>query len=136
MVSAIDTASGQLFAACLGEASVRRLFEVDLKFKRQTGRRSACALGRPGGAQFDASALTELQAQCQARADGAVVVGVSALAAPVLDNRGQIVLALTAIGTLAALDTCWDGPQAALLRQAARTASALLGWQPHPTPSA
>ena len=52
-------------------------------------------------------------------------------------DRGQLVLALPAIGPSAALDTRWDGPLAALLRQAAQAASARLGWQPAtsaPTP--
>ena len=53
-------------------------------------------------------------------------------AAPVRDHRGQIVLALTAIGPSAALDTRWDGLLARQLRQAAQAASARLGWLPDP----
>ena len=71
-----------------------------------------------------------MQAQGLGRADGAVVAGVSAMAAPVFDHRGHLVLALTAIGPSAALDTRWDSPVAALLRQAAAAASARLGYRP------
>jgi DNA-binding IclR family transcriptional regulator len=121
--SITGTASGQLFAAWLGEAA-RPLYEAE--------RRAAGARSLPAWTQFAARTLAEVRAQGLARADGAVVAGVSALAAPVLDHRGQIVLALTAIGPSAALDTRWDGTLAALLRQAAQAASARLGWQPPP----
>jgi len=122
--SITGTASGQLFAAWLGDAA-RPLYEAE--------RRAAGARSLPTWGQFSAGTLAEVRAQGLARADGAVVAGVSALAAPVLDHRGQIVLALTAIGPSAALDTRWDGPLAALLRQAAQATSARLGWQPPPT---
>jgi DNA-binding IclR family transcriptional regulator len=124
--SITGTASGQLFAAWLGEAA-RPLYEAE---RRAAGLRKLSTW-----AQFAAGTLAEVRAQGLARADGAVVAGVSALAAPVLDHRGQIVLALTAIGPSAALDTRWDGPMAALLRQAAQAASARLGWQSPPAPS-
>ena len=123
--SITGTASGQLFAAWLGDAA-RPLYEAE--------RRAAGARQLPSWARFAAGTLAEVRAQGLARADGAVVAGVSALAAPVLDHRGQIVLALTAIGPSAALDTRWDGPMAALLRQAAQAASARLGWQSPPAP--
>jgi len=149
--SITGTASGQLFAAYLGEASVRPLYEAERqaerqserqserqaarRSERQSERRSAVAPDRPGWALFDATTLTEVRAQGLARADGGVVAGVSALAAPVLDHSGQIVLSLTAIGPSAAFDTRWDGPLAALLRQAAQAASARLGWQPASPPA-
>ena len=69
-----------------------------------------------------------MRAQGLSRAESGVVAGVSALAAPVLDHRGQIVLALTAIGPSAALDTSWQGQTAQLLRQAAAEVSARLGY--------
>jgi DNA-binding IclR family transcriptional regulator len=122
--SITGTASGQLFAAWLDAATVRPLYDAE--------RRSAGARHLPTWAQFAATTLAEVRAQGLARADGGVVAGVSALAAPVLDHRGQIVLALTAIGPSAALDTRWDGALADQLRQAGTAASARLGWQQNP----
>jgi DNA-binding IclR family transcriptional regulator len=69
------------------------------------------------------------------RADGlarvvdAAVPGVSALAAPVFDASGALVLSLTAIGPTAVLDTAAGGSAAVLLQQAAAGLSALLGWR-------
>lgn len=117
--SIVGTASGQLFAAHLPEALVRPLYEAE-----------AAASGRMDWAAFAAGVLTEVRAQGLSRADGAIVAGVSALAAPVFDHRGAIVLGLVAIGPSAALDTAWDGVLARQLRQAAAELSARLGWRP------
>jgi DNA-binding IclR family transcriptional regulator len=127
--SIAGTASGQLYAACLPEALVRPLYEAE----RETGRRAGNSL--PTWAAFARNTLAEVRSQGLARADGAVVAGVSALAAPVRDHRGEIVLALTAIGPSAALDTGWSGPMAGLLRSAGAEASARLGWRADASPS-
>ena len=128
--SITGTASGQVFAAWLGDVA-RPLYEAE---RRSASRAGAAAL--PTWARFVATTLAEVRAQSLGRADGAVVAGVSAMAAPVLDHRGQIVLALTAIGPSAALDTRWDSPVAMRLRQAAAGASARLGHRPGSTTDA
>jgi DNA-binding IclR family transcriptional regulator len=125
--SITGTASGQLFAAWLGEAA-RPLYEAERRASAKAGP-SGTSGTLPTWARFTSTTLAEVREQGLARADGAVVAGVSALAAPVLDHRGAIVLALTAIGPSAALDTGWDGSMAALLRHAAAAASARLGYR-------
>lgn len=125
--SITGTASGQVYAAWLGEAA-RPLYEAE---RREAARAGAAPL--PTWAQFEKTTLAEVRTQGLGRADGAVVAGVSAMAAPVFDHRGAIVLALTAIGPSAALDTGWHSPVAALLRQAAAAASARLGYRPAET---
>lgn len=127
--SITGTASGQVYAAWLGDAA-RPLYEAE---RREAARAGSVTL--PTWAQFERTTLAEVQAQGLGRADGAVVAGVSAMAAPVFDHRGHLVLALTAIGPSAALDTRWDGPVATLLRQAAAAASARLGYRPGGTAS-
>ena len=125
--SITGTASGQLFAAHLPEAAARPLYEAE--------RRAAGKGQLPGWSAFAANTLAEVRQQGLSRTDGAVVAGVSALAAPVFDHRGQIVLALTAIGPSAALDTRWDGPLATMMREAAAAVSARLGHRPEPAAS-
>ena len=122
--SITGTASGQLFAAWLDEAVARPLYEAE----RRAAGTGPGAL--PTWPQFARSTLAEVRQQGLSRADGAVVAGVSALAAPVFDHRGHIVLALTAIGPSAALDTRWDGPMAMLMREAGSAVSARLGHRP------
>ena len=121
--SITGTAAGQLFAAWLGDAA-RPLYEAE---RRNASRSGSAAL--PSWAQFEKTTLAEVRAQGLSRADGAVVAGVSAMAAPVFDHRATMVLALTAIGPSAALDTRWDSPVAVLLRQAAAAGSARLGYR-------
>jgi len=120
--SIAGTASGQLYAAFLPEALPRPLYDAE---RRATG---AGAL--PTWAQLARTTLAEVRRQGLARSEGAVVAGVSALAAPVFDPRGTIVLALTVIGPSAALDTRWDGPLAGLMRSAAAGVSTRLGYRP------
>ncbi|MEO7850624.1 MAG: IclR family transcriptional regulator C-terminal domain-containing protein, partial [Rubrivivax sp.] len=57
----------------------------------------------------------------------ALVPGVSAMAAPVFDAAGRIVLSLTAIGPSAVFDARFDGTVAQALRGCARELSAQLG---------
>jgi DNA-binding IclR family transcriptional regulator len=123
--SITGTASGQLFAAYLPESIARPLYEDE--------RRAAGKGQLPGWVPFAASTLAEVHRQGLSRTDGAVVAGVSALAAPVFDHRGHIVLALTAIGPSAALDTRWDGPLATMMRDAAAAVSARLGHRAEAT---
>ena len=49
------------------------------------------------------------------------------MAAPVFDERGAIVLSLTAIGPGAMVDTRWDGVVATTLRAAAQRLSKQMG---------
>lgn len=122
--SITGTASGQLFAAYLPESIARPLYEDE--------RRAAGKSRLPGWTAFAASTLAEVRRQGLSRTDGAVVAGVSALAAPVFDHRGHIVLALTAIGPSAALDTRCGGPLATMMRDAAAAVSARLGHRTGP----
>jgi DNA-binding IclR family transcriptional regulator len=107
------TASGRLFAAYLPPAVL------------------AATLGAEE-ARLDAAFTRELatvRRQQLARVVDAAVPGVSALAAPVFDAGGVLVLGLVAIGPTAVLDTASDGAAAVVLRQAAAALSALLGWR-------
>lgn len=123
--SIAGTASGQLFAALLPADQVRPLYEAE----RQTR-------ALPTWAAFQKTTLTEVRHQGLGRSDGAVVAGVSAMSAPVFDHRGQVVLAITAIGPSAALDLGADGAPARLLREAAASVSTRLGHRRETTATA
>jgi len=62
--------------------------------------------------------------------EGVALPGLSALAAPVFDARGQLVLSLTAIGPSATFDASVDGAVARALKPAALQLSTRLGWKP------
>jgi len=113
VMSLRGTASGRLFAAFLPHASVSAALgaeadTIDAAFERE---------------------LAAVRTDGLARVVDAAVPGVSALAAPVFDASGALVLSLTAIGPTAVLDTAAGGSAAVLLQQAAAGLSALLGWR-------
>ncbi len=114
------TASGRLFAAWLPRAQVQPVLKEE---DRAAGR-------RPAG--FDAALQNELQA---VRDEGISWVqdrslpGISAMAAPVFDNGGRLVLALTAIGTTSGMDLHPQGRLALRLKAEAAALSARLGWR-------
>lgn len=118
--SLAGTASGRLFAAFAPAELTRPVYEAE----RRAAGSARGAL--PGWPEFQRR-LDEVRRHGLGRAEGAVLAGVSALSAPVFDHRGAIVLAITAIGPSAALDTRWQGPVANALRDAARSVSARLG---------
>lgn len=119
--SIAGTASGKLFAAFLPGPKVRELYEAECR---------AGAAGEgpavPPWGEFEAG-LEAVRRQQLSCTEGGVVAGVSALSAPVFDHRGQIVLALTLIGTSAAFDVSAEGAVARDLRAAAAEASLRLG---------
>ena len=103
-----------------------------------TGARAAAAEGLSAGAvsrngppaRIDGELRVAME---QARHDGlaaivdGAVAGVSAMAVPVFDDHGRMLLALTAIGPGPAFDTRLDGGVARALRGAARALSGVAG---------
>lgn len=128
--SLTGTASGRLFGAYLDEAVVRAALEAE-RARVQQGRADAEA-GMPAPpplpdwAAFEVQ-LREVRKRGLSRSEGEVLPGISAMAAPVFDAAGRIVIALTAIGASAVFDTRWDGSLAKALREAAADISTRLG---------
>jgi DNA-binding IclR family transcriptional regulator len=71
--------------------------------------------------------LDEVRRHGMSRSRGEVVAGVGAMAAPVFDHTGVIVLSITAIGPDGTFDTAWDGALAMALRSCAQACSQKLG---------
>ena len=137
--SLANTASGRLFAAYLDAPTVKARLAEDRT--HQAGHREAPVPGMPPPArvpswnEFEAQ-LSEVRAHGLSRSVGEVLPGVNAMAAPVFDHTGAIVLSVTAIGPAAVFETRWDGPLAAALRACAAQASQRLGWKRASPPSA
>ncbi|WP_162577886.1 IclR family transcriptional regulator [Variovorax sp. PBS-H4] len=73
--------------------------------------------------------IDQVRERGMARAMGDFMAGMSAFAAPVLDDRGRLVLAITVLGYKAGFDHRWNGPVAQALREAAQALSRTLGHQ-------
>ncbi|MDZ7814110.1 MAG: IclR family transcriptional regulator [Ideonella sp.] len=114
VMSLRDTASGLLFAACLPQAQWQPLLALEAE---------------PVSAKDLAAILADVRAEGLARVDGTAVPGVSAIAVPVRDGSGQVVLALTAIGPSAKVDLRLDGPLVSQLTGRAARLSQRLGYR-------
>ncbi|NDY91693.1 IclR family transcriptional regulator [Ideonella livida] len=112
VMSLKGTASGQLFAACLPQAEVRAAWPAEEVWD-----------------EAFSQTLSTIRTQDLAWVDGSAVPGVRAMAAPVRDGSGRLVLSLTAIGPSALVNLDARGPLAQALRQAAGQLSAQLGWR-------
>jgi DNA-binding IclR family transcriptional regulator len=120
VMSLRGTASGLLFAAYMPAGEVLRALATE----------AAEAGGGAAPRRIDdtlARQLDEIRRHGVSRAVDALVTGVSAMAAPVFDERGAIVLSLTAIGPSAMVDTHWEGVVATTLRDAAQRLSKQMG---------
>ncbi len=109
VMSLSGTASGRLFAAHLPAAVVKAALDQE--------------------EMPPADLLEEVRRKGLATSKDGVVAGVSALAAPVFDDSGRIVLTLTAIGPSGSFDLRLNGALAPALRQAGQELSRQLGWR-------
>lgn len=116
VMSLRDTASGRLFAALLPPQEVQAAWPAD---------------EAPPDAAL-AAELAQIRTEGLARVVGTAVAGVNAVAAPVFDGTGRLVLSFTAIGPAAMFDATPDGPVCSALRQAAEGLSLRLGWHVQP----
>ncbi|MEJ8847946.1 IclR family transcriptional regulator [Variovorax rhizosphaerae] len=131
--SLTDTASGRLFGAYMEPAVVKRFLEDERARRKQRDRlESTPQPGMPAAApvpswrEFEAH-LDEVKRHGLSRSTGEIVPGVNAMAAPVFDHKGAIVLAVTAIGAAGVFDSSWDGAVARALKDCARQVSQRLG---------
>jgi DNA-binding IclR family transcriptional regulator len=131
--SLANTASGRLFAAFQPPAFARE--QLGAERRRRKLQPDAAVAGMPptpplpAWRDFDTQ-LAEVRAHRLSRSVGEVVPGVNAMAAPVFDHTGEMVLAITAIGPAAVFDTRWDGAVARALSACADRVSRGLGAPP------
>jgi DNA-binding IclR family transcriptional regulator len=114
VLNVADTATGSLFAAYL-EAPVLAATALDDAER--------ALLAGPAFAQR----LDEIRRRGLARAVDQAVRGAKALAAPLFDDRGRMVVALTLIGLSPDFDAAWNGRLATRLRDEAVELSRRLG---------
>jgi DNA-binding IclR family transcriptional regulator len=129
VVSVRGTASGRLFAALLPRDKVLAALRVDQDDLDDL----AAGAADPAAASFDAefeAELAQIRQTGLSRTIGGTVPGVTALAVPVFDGFGGMVLGLIAIGPSATLDPDPAGPAVRALRQCAEALSRGLGARP------
>ena len=117
------SASGRVFLTYLPEARTRRVVEEELREHGNDSNplavRSMDDLG---------PVIEETRHHRMARVEGHSIEYVSALAAPVFDYRGEVVLSLALFGFKSDFDVSWEGRNARLLERAAAGISERLGY--------
>jgi DNA-binding IclR family transcriptional regulator len=126
------TASGRLFAAYLPAVDIKKTLEEERRREKQRKPGDRPQAGMPPAQPLPSWSafqvqLEEVRAHGASRSENEVIQGVSAMAAPVFDHAGRIVLAVTAIGPSGVFDAGWKGMLATALIRCAQTASERLG---------
>jgi DNA-binding IclR family transcriptional regulator len=120
VMSMAGTATGRLFAAYLP----RQLFESAMA---EDYRRLGPDIATPLQPEAVERQLTEIRQHGISRSVGNPTPGVNSFAAPVFDYSGNIVLAITLMGSAGIFDTAWDGEQARAVKACAEEVSKRLG---------
>lgn len=127
VMSLRNTASGRLFAAHLPQETVLAALNEERMYEDRTALISAPS---PVGIDLAfAQLLEKVRSQGISNAVNVVVPGVSALAAPVFDESGKLVLSLTAIGPSPQFDVGLDGSIATTLKALGKDLSQRLGYR-------
>ncbi len=108
------TGTGKIFAAYKDPAVVLAALEKEAQHSAF------------GEAAF-ALELETIRKNCMASVRDELIAGISAIAVPVFDGFGKLVLALAAIGATSQIDTRFGSAQAKAMREAAERLSARLG---------
>ncbi|CAN5696166.1 IclR family transcriptional regulator [soil metagenome] len=131
--SLTETASGRLFAAYLDAGVIKAMLESE----RRREKAERCKdLGMPppralpSWKEFEpqlAAVRGSVRRQGLSRSEGEVVQGINAMAAPVFDHTGAMVLCITSIGPAGTFDTSPKAPLAESLKACAAQVSQRLG---------
>jgi DNA-binding IclR family transcriptional regulator len=123
VMSLLGTATGRVFAAFLPPKMLETFMDADFG-RASVGHESAKGMTH---AQI-AAAVAEVRQHGLARAVGRPIPGVNAFSAPVFNQSGSIVLAVTTIGAAALFDAEWNSPIAKELLDCTKAISTRLGF--------
>ena len=119
----LNSSSGQLFAAYLPEAKTRQLLRNEIRANKNGSDKRA-----PGSINQAMAVIKDVRKHGLGRVIAQMMPGVSALAAPVFNHRGDIVVAIAAMGAVDSFDARWNGETADLIRGIAQRVSTQLGY--------
>ena len=121
----LESATGRVFAAFYDDAVIQRHLRQQAAGAVGNSEPLAGATGKPMH-----ESIEQVRKRGIARARGDFMSGLSAFAAPILDHRDRLVLAMTVLDYSSDWDHRIDGPVARALQESASRVSASLGRQP------
>lgn len=128
----LTSATGRCFAAFMGQDGpdaqrIGPMLREELARVKKLPRGGLPLLDVPQTPQEVQAMLDETRAQGLGRVVHSLLPGVGGFCAPVFDAQGRLALGLVVLGSVATLDTDWQGAPARTLRESARRLSADLG---------
>lgn len=128
----LSSATGRCFAAFMGDEGhdgqrIGPMIREELARLKKLPRNGPVPLDLPTSMAEVQDMLDEVRRRGLARVVHSLQASVAGFSAPVFDVQGRVVLAMVVLGSVATLDTDWDGGPATALRDAARRLSADLG---------
>lgn len=133
----LTSATGRCFAAFMGQEGrdaqrIAPMIREELARVKKLPRNGLPLEDVPQTLQDVQALLDETRAQGLGRVVHSLLPGVGGFCAPVFDAQGRLALGLVVLGSVATLDTDWNGAPAQALRRCARQLSADLGHRPTP----
>jgi DNA-binding IclR family transcriptional regulator len=122
VLSITKSATGRAFAAFCRTAAVRKMLDLEIKaIATEKGSSSAKIQ------EEIEPIINEIRNHGVARATGSMTPGINGFSAPIYDFTGNMVAALTTLGSVGHFDEAWSGTLADKVRSAAAELSQLLG---------
>ena len=118
----MESATGRIFAAFYDEAAIQRHLRHSEAMSPDNGEELPGAVSKKSTETTD-----QVRKRGMARARGDFMSGLSAFAAPILDYRGRLVLAITVLDYSRGWDHRWEGSTARALGEAASRIASSLG---------
>ena len=121
-LSLCNSATGRAFAAFSRSPYVKKLLDEELKQAASQSSTAITTLRR----QLEKT-LTDIRERGISRATGSLTPGINGFSAPVFDHSGQMVAAITSLGSIGEFSAEWDSPVAKAMMAAAHELSHRLG---------
>ena len=118
------SATGLAFAAFYRFSHLKKHLDSELRSRAAATHASLADLTEQLEKQ-----LEEIRAHGISRAGGSLTPGINGFSAPVFDHSGNMIAAITSLGTIGHFDMAWDSPLAIHIKEAAATLSTRLGYR-------
>ena len=116
------SATGRAFVAFNKTPSVRKQFDTEIK---EIAKEKDISIKR--AEEEIAPVISEIRNHGLSRATGSMTPGINGFSVPIFDFTGNMVAAITTLGSVGHFDETWTGPLAKKITQAAIDLSNLLG---------
>lgn len=123
VLSLSKSATGRAFSAFFRSPFMKKMLDEELRETAESSKTAVTTVRR----QLEKT-LTEIREQGISRATGSLTPGINGFSAPVFDHTGNMVAAITALGSMGEFDAEWDGALAKAMRSAALALSHRLGF--------